>query len=87
MPPITFRTSVNDDQVIRPPAGVTLPSGAIEVSVTPVVSGAAIAPAAREAANLRLRQCRVALGRAMGVDNNAIDADLARAYGAELDAS
>jgi hypothetical protein len=38
-------------------------------------------PAERQAAHARLRQHIVALGHATGIDNESIDADLARAYG------
>jgi hypothetical protein len=36
MDPIRFNAVVGSDKVIRPPAGVTLPEGAIEVTVRPV---------------------------------------------------
>jgi hypothetical protein len=45
--------------------------------------------AERQVAHARLRQHVVALGHATGIDNESIDADLARAYGddhATLDA-
>ncbi len=35
----------------------------------------------RQQANARLRQFRVTTGRATGIDNEEIDADLAREYG------
>ena len=34
MPPIHFQTIVGSEQVIRPPSGVNLPEGLIEVIVT-----------------------------------------------------
>jgi hypothetical protein len=86
MGPITFRTTIDREQVIRPPAGIVLPQGALEVIVTPVEAEAAVPQAARDAANQRLRRHRVSLGHATGTDNEAIDADLARSYGADLDA-
>ena len=52
--------------------------GGLEVTVKPV---RVMTPAAREAVNARLRQHRVSLGRATGIDNEGIDADLARTYG------
>ena len=83
MDAITFRAVVDGEQVIRPPAGVVLPQGALEVTVKP----AAAAPTlSRDAANARLRQQRVALGHATGTDNESIDADLARVYGNDANA-
>lgn len=76
---ITFRTVVEGEQVIRPPAGVVLPQGALEVIVKPIREPAS-PPSARHAANERLRQHRVSLGRPTGIDNQGIDADLARVY-------
>jgi hypothetical protein len=87
MDAITFRTVIDGEQVIRPPAGVVLPRGAFEVTVRPVGGEAAISASAREAANERLRRHRVSLGDATGTDNEAIDADLARVYGADPNAS
>ncbi len=78
---ITFRTVVDGDQVIRPPAHVCLPQGALEVTVRLLGEETPIEQAPREAANARLRQHRVRLGYATGTDNEAIDADLARGYG------
>jgi hypothetical protein len=78
---ITFRTVVQGEQVIRPPADVVLPEGPLEVTVTPVARGLELTTSAREAANARLRKCRVSLGHATGIDNASIDADLARVYG------
>ena len=86
MAAIIFRTVVSEEQVIRPPAGVVLPAGVIEVLVKPVSEGAVVSPSAREAANMRLRQHRVSLGQATGIDNKGIDADLARSFGAGLNA-
>ena len=80
MSTVTFQTTVSDEQVIRPPADVRLPLGALEVTIRPLP--AAKATPAVDAANQRIRHCRVSLGRATGIDNNDIDADLARAYGA-----
>ena len=37
----------------------------------------------RRASHARLRQFTVSLGRATGIDNEGIDADLAREYGAD----
>jgi len=79
MDSITFQTIVNDEQVIRPPADVRLPLGALEVTIKPVAKVAA--PTSLDLANESLRRCRVSLGRATGIDNEGIDADLARAYG------
>ncbi|GEM_PF-5528233 len=76
---ITFQTIVNDEQVIRPPADVRLPLGALEVTIKPVTN--ATAPTSVDLANESLRRCRVSLGHATGIDNEGIDADLARAYG------
>jgi hypothetical protein len=36
MEAITFHTRVEQDQVIRPPAGVSLPPGEVEVTVRPL---------------------------------------------------
>jgi hypothetical protein len=79
MDSITFRTVVSDEQVIRPPADVRLPLGALEVTIKPVTN--ATAPISVDLANESLRRSRVSLGRATGIDNEGIDADLARAYG------
>lgn len=76
---ITFKAVVSDEQVIRPPADVRLPHGTLEVTIRPVACDAAAS--SRDAANARLRQCRVTLGHATGIDNEGIDADLARIYG------
>ena len=81
MDAITFRTVVGGEQVIRPPADVVLPQGALEVTVRPVGSGATEVAPSVAAANARLRQCRVSVGRVMGTENEGIDADLARVYG------
>ena len=81
MDSITFQATIQDDQVIRPPTGVRLPQGTLQVTVTPVVSSRALASVA--AANALLRKCRVSLRQATGTDNQAIDADLARVYGNE----
>ena len=83
MAAITFRTTVSDEQVLRPPAGVVLPAGALEVTVKSVQENGRNT---REAANLRLRQHRVSSGEAKGIENEAIDADLARVYGSGLKA-
>lgn len=40
-----------------------------------------LTPEEREAANARLWACTVSLGRPLGIDNEQIDADLAREYG------
>jgi len=85
MDTITFRAIVDGEQVIRPPAGIVLPQGNLEVTVKPAASEAAITEAVRNAANERLRQHRVSLGHETGIDNQAIDADLARQYGADVD--
>jgi hypothetical protein len=79
MDSITFQTVVSDDQVIRPPADVRLPLGALEVTIKPVTS--ATAPTSVDLANDNLHRSRASLGRATGIDNEGIDADLARAYG------
>jgi hypothetical protein len=84
---ITFRAAVDGEQVIRPPSDVVLPQGMLEVTIRPVAGDQTVSSAARAAANERLRQHRVSLGRATGIDNEAIDADLARLYGGELDSS
>ena len=76
---ITFQTTVGDEQVIRPPADVRLPLGALEVTIRPATN--ATAGTSVTLANESLRRCRVSLGRATGIDNEGIDADLARAYG------
>ena len=76
---ITFQTTVSDEQVIRPPADVRLPLGALEVTIRPATN--AMAATSVTLANESLRRCRVSLGRATGIDNEGIDADLARAYG------
>ena len=81
MDAITFRTVVDGEQVIRRPASVCLPQGALEVTVKPLGVEEPIPQAARAAANARLRQHRVSLGQATGTDNEGIDADLARVYG------
>jgi len=78
---VTFRTVVDAEQVIRLPAGVVLPKGSIEVTIKPLGDEAVVAGSAREAANARLRQHRVSLGYATGIDNEAIDTDLSRVYG------
>jgi hypothetical protein len=78
---ITFRAVVDGQQVIRPPEGVTLPQGVFEVTVKPIGGESPVAPSAREAANARVHAHRVSIGRATGIDNEGIDADLARMYG------
>jgi len=40
MGPVQFHAIVNEDQVIRPPAGLQLPHGEVEVLVRPIVSPA-----------------------------------------------
>jgi len=40
MKAIHFETTVGADQVIRPPSGITLPEGAIEVTVRPLIEDA-----------------------------------------------
>jgi hypothetical protein len=86
MDAITFRTIIDGEQVIRPPVGVVLPQGALEVIVKPVGDASTLSDATRAAANERLRQHRVSLGHATGTENEAIDADLARVFGADGDA-
>jgi len=79
MDSITFQATVNDEQVIRPPTDVQLPFGILEVTIR-----AATQPATRTStasANDRLRRCRVSTGGATGIDNESIDAELARIYG------
>ena len=79
MDTVTFQALVTDEQLIRPPADVQLPCGTFEVTLRPATE---IAPrTSAESANDRLRQCRVSTGGATGIDNESIDADLARAYG------
>ena len=78
MSSITFETTVGDEQVIRPPADVRLPPGALEVTIRTLPKATGLTPV--DSANAMLRQCRVALGRVTGIDNDAIDADLARQY-------
>jgi hypothetical protein len=80
MAAITFQAVVTEEQVIRPPADVQLPRGTVQVTVKPVAQGSETPEPSRVAANERLRQCRVSLGRATGTDNEQIDADLARVY-------
>ena len=79
MDSITFQTTVSDEQVIRPPADVRLPLGALEVTIRPATN--AMAATSVTLANESLRRCRVSVGYATGIDNEGIDADLARAYG------
>jgi hypothetical protein len=86
MDAISFRTIIDGEQVIRPPTGVVLPQGTFEVLVKPVGDLATISETARADANERLRRHRVSLGHATGTDNEAIDDDLARVYGADGDA-
>ena len=78
MSTVIFEATVGEEQVIRPPANLRIPPGELEVTVRPV----AIAKAATSAtdANKAVRASRVSLGRAIGIDNEAIDADLARQY-------
>ena len=76
---ITFQTTVSDEQVIRPPADVRLPLGALEVTIRPATN--AMAGTSVTLANESLRRCRVSVGHATGIENEGIDADLARAYG------
>lgn len=78
---ITFQTVINGEQVIRLPVDVVLPEGMLEVTVKLIGRATASAPSSRDAANARLRQCRVSIGRVTGIDNEGIDADLARIYG------
>ena len=87
MDSITFQTEVTDEQLIRPPADVVLPKGTLEVTVKPATLETATSSPSRDAANARLRRCRVSLGHATGIDNDAIDADLARVYGDPTDPS
>jgi hypothetical protein len=42
MRPIQFETIVGADRIIRPPAGVSLPEGVIEVTVRPLPSAPAV---------------------------------------------
>jgi hypothetical protein len=79
MDSITFQAVVNDKQVIRPPAHVRLPHGALEITIRPVTN--ATTATSVNLANESMRRCRVSLGHATGIDNEGIDADLARAYG------
>ena len=65
---ITFQTTVSDEQVIRPPADVRLPLGALEVTIRPATN--AMAATSVTLANESLRRCRVSLGRATGIDND-----------------
>ena len=44
MDSITFQATVNDEQVIRPPADVHLPLGALEVTARPVVRNSVAHP-------------------------------------------
>jgi len=46
MRPIQFQAVVGSEQVIRPPEGIVLPEGAIEVTVRPVGEPAAADPSA-----------------------------------------
>jgi len=79
MDTLTFQASVTDEQLIRPPTDVRLPCGTFEVTIRPAIE---IAPRTSAAlANDRLRQCRVKAGAPTGIDNEGIDADLARLYG------
>jgi hypothetical protein len=82
---ITFQTEINGEQVIRPPSGVVLPSGRLEVTVKTVEPKSGSGAADRAAANARLRACRESTGRSTGIDNEGIDADLAREYQKELE--
>ena len=75
---ITFETTVGDEQVIRPPADVRLPPGALEVTIRTLPKATGLTPV--DSANESLRRCRAALGHATGIDNDGIDADLARGY-------
>ena len=80
MDAVTFHAIVGEDQIIRPPAEVVLPRGDLEVSVKVVARRSGTPTLSREAANARLRQHRVSFGQATGIDNDGIDADLARVY-------
>lgn len=77
---ITFQAEINSEQIIRPPADVVLPEGTLQVTVKPVLPLGTSAALSRDAANARLRKSRVCVGEATGIDNEQIDADLARAY-------
>ena len=83
MAPIAFQAEIDDEQVIRPPANIHLPTGVVEV----VVRAIEAEPSAKavKAANAALRLGRVSLGYPTGVDNEGIDADLAREYGNEIE--
>ena len=85
MKTVTFQTELNGEQVIRPPNGVVLPSGKLEVTVKPIETKPTVSAEERAAANARLRACRVSTGRPTGTDNEGIDADLAREYGNQVD--
>ncbi len=82
MEAISFRAVVDGEQVIRPPAGLVLPEGTLDVTVKPVTPKSPPEKPLpdRDAANLRLRQQRVSLGHPTGTDNESIDAELARVY-------
>jgi hypothetical protein len=84
---IVFQTVVDGEQIIRPPADVVLPQGVLEVTVRQVRGETAVPVSAREAANARLREHRVSLGRPTGTNNEGINADLGRAYGDNLNPS
>jgi hypothetical protein len=80
---LTFRAFIDNEQVIRPPEGVVLPQGNLEVTIRPVSRETEITEVVRKAANDRLREHRVSIGHATGIDNQSIDADLARLYAAD----
>lgn len=82
MKSVTFHSTVDDEQVIRPPANVQLPLGPLEVTVRTLPPSATPDSLAR--ANENLSACRVSTGRPTGIDNAAIDANLARVYGNEV---
>jgi hypothetical protein len=74
---ITFETTINGEQVIRPPTGIALPEGVVEITVKRI---GRVESVSREVANQHMRQSRIATGRPTGIDNEAIDADLARHF-------
>lgn len=74
MDAFTFRTTVNEDQVIRLPAELQLTMGDWEVTIRPVPT--APTKASVTLANQNLRQFQVSLGHPKGIDNKGIDADL-----------
>lgn len=78
MPTVTFRTTVDDEHVIRAPDGVSIPQGSVEVTIRPVAAGSNAAGSGDSLAGTK--SWMLELAREVEVAQPNLPADLAERH-------